>query len=377
MAYDLKGFKYDSEQFFCRCMKDQITEMRVSRPSIVQAEAMGRKKRHSITRDGKLTILACDHPARRVTSVGDDPFKMANRLQYLGRIVRILAASEFDGVMATTDVIEDLFIANYLVRLGGGPSFLDEKVILGCMNRGGLAGTVFEMDDRMTSFSAESIARLGLDGAKIMFRLEPDSADSLACIDYCAQAITAMNSYGLPTFIEPLPQKKEGGKYKTLKDAKELARIAGVASALGDSSVYTWLKLPYAANYDLVADSTTLPILMLGGEALGEPTPVLREFAEGMKAGANVRGALVGRNMLFPGDDDPMAVAMAVQRIVHDGLSADEAVEYIASVRGQNMDLLHRYVCCDCRECGCGSEDESDCGCGDDQGECASGATAQ
>jgi len=349
MAYDLKGFSYDSTAFFCECVKDKITDIRVNRPTIVQAEALARKKRTSITKDGKLAILACDHPARRVTSVGSDTFKMANRLQYLGRVLRVMAASSFDGVMGTTDMIEDLFIVNYLVRQGGGPSFLDDKVILGCMNRGGLAGTVWEMDDRFTSFTAESIARLGLDGAKIMFRLEPDNADSLATIEACAKAVSEMNAYGLPTFIEPLPQKYADGKYKTLKDANELARIAGVASALGDSSMNIWLKLPYAPNYEIVAASTTLPILMLGGEALGEPTPVLREFAEGMKAGGNVRGALVGRNILFPGDDDPMAVAMAAQRIVHDGLSAEEAVEYLMEVRGQNMDAISKYVPCDCK----------------------------
>ncbi|MHB0878755.1 MAG: class I fructose-bisphosphate aldolase [Anaerolineae bacterium] len=359
MAYDLKGFKYDSTEFFCSCMKDQITDIRVNRPNLVQAEAMARRKRSSITKDGKLTVLACDHPGRRVTGVGDTPFAMANRLQYLGRVLRVLAASDFDGVMGTTDMIEDLFVVNYMVRQGGGPSFLDEKVILGCMNRGGLAGTSFEMDDRMTSFSAESIARLGLDGAKIMFRLDLDNADSLATIDYCAKAVSDMNAFGLPTFIEPLPMKKDGGKYKTVKEANELARIAGVASALGDSSMYTWLKLPYAPNYEVVAASTSLPILMLGGEATGDPTPVLREFGEGMKAGDNVRGALVGRNVIFPGDDDPMAVAMAAQKIVHDGLSADDAIEYLMSVRGQNMDALHKYICCDCCDDGCG------CGCGD------------
>jgi DhnA family fructose-bisphosphate aldolase class Ia len=364
MAYDLKGYKYDSTEFFCRCMKDQVTEIRVNRGNIVLAEAMARRKRTSITKDGKLAILACDHPGRRVTNVGSNAFAMANRLQYLGRVLRVMAASNFDGVMGTTDMIEDLFVVNYLVRQGGGPSFLDDKVILGCMNRGGLAGTVWEMDDRMTSFTAETIARLGLDGAKTMFRLEPDNADSLATIEYCAKAVNDMNAYGLPSFIEPLPQKKDGGKYKTLKDANELARIAGVASALGDSSMNVWLKLPYAPNYEIVADSTSLPILMLGGEALGEPTPVLREFADGMKAGGNVRGALVGRNILFPGDDDPMAVAMAAQRIVHDGLSADEAVDYLMEVRGQNMDALHKYICCDCCECGCGDgEDKGGCGC--------------
>jgi DhnA family fructose-bisphosphate aldolase class Ia len=326
----------------------------VDRPNIVQAEAMARRRRSTLTTNGKLCILATDHPARRVTGVGSEPFLMADRLGYLGRVLRVIAASDFDGVMGPTDIIEDLFIMNYLVRQGGGPSFLDNKVIIGCMNRGGLAGTVFEMDDRMTSFTAESIARLGLDGAKIMFRLDVDNPDSLATIEYCAQAITAMNSYGLPTFLEPLPVRKEGTKYPTLKQADELARIAGIASALGDSSMNLWLKLPYADGYDRVANATTQPILMLGGEAKGDPTPTLQEFANGMKAGANVRGALVGRNVLYPGDDDPMAVAMAIQKIVQDGISADEAVEYLMSIRGQNMDLLQKYLSCDDGCCCCG-----------------------
>jgi len=348
MPYDLEGFKFETTEFFTKDIKDMITEIRVERPNIIQAEAMGRKKRTTLTKDGKLTILATDHPARRVTRVGDDNYRMINRLDYLGRVLRVIAASDFDGVMGPTDILEDLFIMNYLVRQNGGPSFLDEKVMLGCMNRGGLAGCVWEMDDRMTSFTAESIARLGLDGAKMMFRLDPDNPDSLAAIDYCARAITELNSYGLPSFIEPLPVSKEGGSYQTIKDAKELAKVAGVASALGDSSATIWLKLPYAPNYEIVADSTTLPILMLGGAAKGDPTPTMNEFAAGMKAGGNIRGALVGRNVLYPGDDDPMAVAMAVHRIVHDGVSGEEAVDYLQSIRGTNMDALCKYFSGEC-----------------------------
>ncbi len=353
MAYDLKGFKFDSTAFFSQAMKDAITAVRVDRPSIVQAEAMARRRRTTLTTNGKLSILATDHPARRVTGVGSETFLMADRLGYLGRVLRVMAASEFDGVMGPTDIIEDLFIMNYLVRKGGGPSFLDNKVMIGCMNRGGLAGAAFEMDDRMTSFTAESMARLGLDGAKMMFRLDIDNPDSLATIDYCAQAISEMNAYGLPTFLEPLPVRKEGAKYPVLKNADELARVAGVASALGDSSMNLWLKLPYADGYDRVANATTLPILMLGGDAKGDPTPTLGEFANGMKAGGNVRGALVGRNVLYPGNDDPMAVAMAIQKIVQDGISADEAVEVLMSLRGQDMDWLHKYLDCDEGCCCC------------------------
>jgi hypothetical protein len=45
-----------------------------------------------------------------------------------------------------------------------------------------------------------------------------------------------------------------------------------------------------------------------------------------MAAGANVRGALVGRNVLYPGDDDPLAVADAVGGIIHHGLTVEQAM---------------------------------------------------
>jgi len=47
-------------------------------------------------------------------------------------------------------------------------------------------------------------------------------------------------------------------------------------------------------------------------------------------------------------------VAMAIQKIVQDGISADEAVEYLMSIRGQNMDLLQKYLSCDDGCCCCG-----------------------
>jgi DhnA family fructose-bisphosphate aldolase class Ia len=66
--------------------------------------------------------------------------------------------------------------------------------------------------------------------------------------------------------------------------------------------------------------------LLLGGESAGDPTAFLREVSAGMAAGSNVRGALVGRNVLYPGDDDPLAVAEAVGGIVHQGWSVEQAL---------------------------------------------------
>lgn len=344
MAYSIGDYQFKTEAFFPLHIKDLIAEVRVERPEIIMSEALRRVRRPKLTRDGKLTILATDHPARRVTNVGKDGMAMADRLEYLGRVLRVLVTGEFDGVMGPTDIIEDLFIVNYLVKQGGGPGFLDEKVMLGCMNRGGLASVVFEMDDRMTSFTADSIAQLRLDGAKMMFRLDDNDDRSLYTIEYCAQAISEMNTYGLPSFLEPLPVELKDGKYATKKNAEDLAKTAGVAAALGDSSANLWLKLPYCERYEIVSRSVTLPILMLGGESKGDPTPMLAEFAAGMRAGGNIRGALVGRNILYPGNDDPLATAEAVYKIVHQGYTAEQAADYIMANRGKDMDGLTQWI---------------------------------
>jgi hypothetical protein len=344
MGYSIGDFKFVTEDFFPLRVKDMITEIRVDSPDVIISEALARVRRPKLTTDGKLTVLATDHPARLVTNVGNDPMAMADRLEYLGRVLRVLVTGEFDGVMGPTDIIEDLFIVSHLIKQAGGPAFLDEKVILGCMNRGGLSGVVFEMDDRMTSFTADSIAQLRLDGAKIMFRLDDNEVSSLSTIEYCAWAITEMNAHGLPTFLEPLPVELRGGKYEVQKNAEALARTAGVAGALGDSSANLWLKLPYCDDYEIVSRAVTEPILMLGGASKGDPTPMLGEFASGMRAGSNVRGALVGRNILYPGADDPLATAEAVHKIVHQGYTADQAAEYIMENRGRDMDALTKWL---------------------------------
>ena len=54
-----------------------------------------------------------------------------------------------NGVLGTPDILEDLLL------LGA----LDGKVVIGSMNRGGLAGTAFEIDDRFTAYDAATHRR--------------------------------------------------------------------------------------------------------------------------------------------------------------------------------------------------------------------------
>ncbi|MGH9831494.1 MAG: Cgl0159 family (beta/alpha)8-fold protein [Blastocatellia bacterium] len=322
----------------------RLTELRIADPDRPLRAAQDRKRREQLTRASRLNLLAADHPARRVTGVGADPIAMCDRHDYLARVVRALMSDAVDGVMATMDIIEDLLSLDALLREAGGQSLLDYKLLIASLNRGGLAGSAWEMDDPMTGATATTCAEWRLDGAKVLMRLCDDEPASLKTLLASAQAINETNALKLPMFLEPLPVVETENGFKVVKTAEALAKIVGVASALGDSSRYLWLKLPYCENYEVVARATTLPILLLGGESVGDATPLLREIAAGMVAGANVRGALVGRNVLYPGDEDPLAVAEAAGRIIHNSLTVEQALDVLPAFRERELDWLARLL---------------------------------
>lgn len=324
---------FDSQHYLPASVLARITDLRVSDPLFSQRAAATRVRRATLAPNGRLNILAADHPARRVTRAGGDAFAMAGRHNYLARIVRVLTGDLVDGVMATMDILEDLLTLNELVRRAGGVPPVDGKLLIGSLNRGGLAGVTWEMDDPLTGPTPATCAAWRLDGTKLLLRIADDEPGSLKTMMMSAQAITEANRLGLPTFLEPLPARRNDGGFAMVKTAEALAPVVGVASALGDSSQRLWLKLPYCEDYAKVAGATTCPILLLGGETKGDPAPFLRQVSESLQAAPNVRGALVGRNVLFPSGGDPLAVAQAVGGIIHRGWPLEEALAALATTR--------------------------------------------
>jgi len=334
---------FSPEAFLPRQILDLVTEVRVRDPERVRQAAARRVRRTSLTGDGRLNLVAADHPARRVTAAAGDPLAMADRQSFLARVARVLVGDAADGVMATMDVIEDLLLLADLAREAGGPAFLDDKLLIGSFNRGGLSGTSWELDDPMTGADTEGCVALGLDGGKMLLRIADDDPGSLKTMVACADAITKLAAAGLPSFLEPLPVKRVDGALKVVKEADALTRAACVAAGLGSTSRHTWLKLPHCAGYEKVARATTLPILLLGGESVGNPRPLLEQIASGLAAGATVRGALAGRNVLYPGDVDPLAVGRAAYGIIHHGWTVDQAVRELGQSDGADLDALSRW----------------------------------
>jgi hypothetical protein len=218
---------FDAKEFLPATLLAKVTDVRVTDPERSLRAARERRRRKGLTKDGRLNILAADHPARRVTRVGDDPLRMADRREYMARILRVLMSEGVDGLLATMDIIEDLLIVHDLLRESGGAGFLDDKLLIVSFNRGGLLGSSWEIDDPVSGPTAESCKEWGLDGAKILLRICDSEPDSLKTLLATVRALTELNAAGLPMFLESLPVVKEDdgahGVYRVVKTAEELA----------------------------------------------------------------------------------------------------------------------------------------------------------
>src|SRR3954465_4182325 len=162
---------------------EQLVEPRMTRPAaIAEAAAERRRTRSLVGEHGKLMIIAADHPARGALRAGVEPFAMGNRIDLLDRIRTALARPGVNGVLGTPDILEDLLL------LGA----LDGKVAVGSMNRGGLAGTVFEVDGRFPAYDAAAIAAAGLDGGKMLVRIDPEDPATAATLESCGRAVSEL-----------------------------------------------------------------------------------------------------------------------------------------------------------------------------------------
>ena len=232
---------YHSPDYFSKDVCAEITRLRVDQPGLILSELQARTRRPKLTTDGYLTVLAADHPARYLMS----PPAMGNRMEYAGRIVRCLAESDVDGLMATADVIEDIVLANYIFKQKNGRSFLDKKVLVGCVNRTGLSGLEHELFDVESGYiSAKKIKEMQLDAAKMLLRIpvKSDRTDRFVVetMERCARLTSECVDEHVPMLMEPLAvERKPEGGFAVLDEPDALNKVIGVAAGLGHSSAYT------------------------------------------------------------------------------------------------------------------------------------------
>src|SRR5262249_44360243 len=220
------------------------------------------------------------------------------------RLCLALSRPGVNGVLGTPDVLEDLLL------LGA----LDGKVVIGSMNRGGLAGAAFEIDDRFTAYDAPSIASAGFEGGKMLTRIDPDDPGTVATLAAAGRAVSELAAHGLMAIVEPFISHREDGRVRNELTADAMIRAMTVAAGLGTTSAYTWLKVPIVADMERAMEATTLPALVLGGEAAGDARAQDATLASWCRALAlpTVQGLVIGRSLLFPHGDDVVAAVDAV-----------------------------------------------------------------
>lgn len=286
---------------------EQLLRTRATRPeAVAQAYAQRVQPANLLSADGTLFLVAADHPARGSLSTGGNPLAMADRRLLLDGLVTALADPFVDGVLGSPDIVEELLL------LGA----LEGKVVIGSMNRGGLDGANWTMDDRFTGYDAASIERYRLEGGKMLLRIDDQDAATAPTIEACAKAVSALADRSLIAMVEPLPYERDrNGTLRLRRDTASLARAITIASALGTTSGYTWLKLPSCDDPEVVFSATTLPCVVLGGVPGPDPVADLASWGQALRQPA-VRGLVVGRALLYPPDGDVAAAVAAAGRVL-------------------------------------------------------------
>lgn len=281
----------------------RLVRLRTTTPQAVAEAAATRSRPDSLLGEhGRLMMIAADHAARGALRAGSDPMAMGDRRELLDRLCTALARPGVNGVLGTADVLDDLLL------LGA----LEGKVVVGSMNRGGLAGSAFELDDRFTAMDATAIAAAGYQGGKMLTRIDLADAGTARTLEHSADAVNDLARHGLMAMVEPFMSARVDGAVRNELTPDAMVKAAGIAAGLGTTSAYTWLKLPVVEDMERVCAASTLPALILGGEVGADQDAAFAAWDKAL-ALPNVQGLVIGRSLLFPpGGDVAAAVDAAV-----------------------------------------------------------------
>jgi len=283
-----------------------LTEIRAREPQRIHQGWGSRAKRPLLRADGRLLLVAADHPARGALGVRSNAMAMASRPELLERLATALSRPGVDGVLGTPDILDDLLLMGVL----------DEKLVIGSMNRGGLQGASFELDDRFTAYTPDEIAARGLEGGKMLTRICLSDAGTVSTLEESGRAVTELAQRGLMAMVEPFMSVVHGGRVTNLLDPDNTIRSIHIAAGLGASSAHTWLKLPVVDDLPRVMEATTMPTLLLGGDPQGDPEHTYAAWGKALDL-PSVRGLVVGRALLFPPDGDVAAAVDVAAELVH------------------------------------------------------------
>ncbi len=241
-------------------------------------------------------ILAADHRARAVLTT-------ENWAAFFDALARALPSC--DGILATAQPLDGLARAGHLTAL--------HRTYLS-INRTGLAGSVFELDDRLVA-SVPRAAAEGWTGVKHMTRIDMDDPITASALELLGQVLEQARQVGLEALVEPLVWDQ--GRIRRDTDAIVMASIIAHDMGAPVIKVPVPVAAPGAERQRAVARvvaSVGVPVLFLGGPRTEAGRDhVLDEVRDVMEGGG--AGMAMGRTIYQ--DPDPAEVAGLVHALVH------------------------------------------------------------
>jgi DhnA family fructose-bisphosphate aldolase class Ia len=241
-------------------------------------------------------VLAADHRARGVSTIE----RYADYVRALQE-----ALPHCDGILATVQPLTDLAAA--------GAVRPDQRTYLS-LNRTGLAGAAFELDDRLVASVARA-ADDGWTGVKLMTRIDLDDRHGAAALELLGRVLEEARASRLEALIEPVLWR-QGQMSRVTADVVLAATIAHDLGA-------PLLKVPVPEApggqarieaVNRVVASVGVPVLFLGGPLDRQgPERTLEETRDVMAGGG--AGLAMGRAIIQGAS--PAAMAAQLAEIVH------------------------------------------------------------
>ncbi len=216
-----------------------------------------------------------------------------------------------DGLMATVKPLADL-----------APDLRADQTTWLSLNRTGLAGSVFELDDRLVTTCERAIDD-GYTGVKHMTRIDRDDPTTAGALELLGRVLEHARRAELDVMVEALSWR--GGAIDRATDAVVYAAV--IAHDMGAPLLK--VPIPHAppgaarvAAVQRVVGSVGVPVLFLGGPRRRRDD-VLSEVADAVQGGAS--GMAIGRAVY----QDPHPAEMA--RLVADLFDGRPAGEVLAT----------------------------------------------
>lgn len=248
----------------------------------------------AIFTDGKAVILPIDHGCAIPVPGLENPFRLIEQVNE--------------------------FVDAYVLNLGVAMRAADNLAGKGIILRTDVYNT------RTTGEGAGSIGVYGVEEAEmvganaVMNMLYPGSAYEKANFQECADLIRLSIDTDIPVILEALPYALGATDKYTLENVSFAARLA---AEIGSDIV----KIPYPVDakpgeFKRVVENCFVPVIILGGAAMGDDAGLLKMVEDAMDAGA--AGIAIGRNVWQ--HKNPAAIARSLAAIVHEDISALEAL---------------------------------------------------